>query len=423
MTPVGTGARILERLRRAANGPPGRWLLLLLPGGLALLGGAAAEAVGLLEGRGGFPWYGAGLWAAGLLLAWRFRRGRAAQALLLLALFERLGAIAEPSGAAVGGTGNLIYAALGIAVPFTLALWALLPEGRLFSQRTAWNLAVLLLEAALVGFLCRFPELRAERWFSTRWVAWDPPASLPLGQPALLAWGLSLAVLGALFLRRRGAVDAGYLWSALAVLAALSRGGPGPAATLYVSAGVLALGVSVVEASYAMAYRDDLTGLPGRRALGEALRALPGAYTVAMVDVDHFKDFNDRFGHDAGDQVLRLVAARLARVGGGGKAFRYGGEEFTLLFPGAPLERAEPHLEVLRRAVAASTFTVRGPHRPRKKPSRSTAVSAARIRESVTVSIGAASAGAGASNPEEVLKAADRALYRAKAQGRNRVCI
>ena len=58
---------------------------------------------------------------------------------------------------------------------------------------------------------------------------------------------------------------------------------------------------------------------------------------MAMIDVDHFKKFNDTHGHDIGDQVLKLVAARLAQVEGGGIAYRYGGEEFAVLFPDRPI--------------------------------------------------------------------------------------
>src|SRR5688500_20279314 len=87
---------------------------------------------------------------------------------------------------------------------------------------------------------------------------------------------------------------------------------------------------SVIEASYLMAYQDGLTGLPARRALTEALHQMNGKFTIAMVDVDHFKKLNDRYGHDVGDQVLRMLASRLAKVSNGGRAFRYGGEEFEI---------------------------------------------------------------------------------------------
>ena len=87
-----------------------------------------------------------------------------------------------------------------------------------------------------------------------------------------------------------------------------------------------------------MAFRDELTGLPGRRALNEKLQRMGRVYTLAMADVDHFKAFNDTHGR-RGDQVLRMVAAQLRRVSGGGHAYRYGGE-FTLVFPARPRRKA-----------------------------------------------------------------------------------
>src|SRR6185436_12678910 len=96
-------------------------------------------------------------------------------------------------------------------------------------------------------------------------------------------------------------------------------------AAFMAAAGAVLVG-ALMQESHRLAFRDELTGLPGRRALDARLRSLPGRYTVAMVDVDHFKKFNDTHGHDIGDQVLKLVGARLAEVGGSGKAFRYGGE-------------------------------------------------------------------------------------------------
>src|SRR3989449_8589709 len=87
-----------------------------------------------------------------------------------------------------------------------------------------------------------------------------------------------------------------------------------------------------------------------------------------MVDVDHFKRFNDTYGHDAGDHVLRLVAARLAVAPGGGTAYRYGGEEFALVFPGKGQDECLPHLEELREIVETNRFTLRRGFRPRGKP-------------------------------------------------------
>jgi GGDEF domain-containing protein len=144
-----------------------------------------------------------------------------------------------------------------------------------------------------------------------------------------------------------------------------------------------------------------------------------------MVDVDHFKRFNDRHGHDVGDQVLRMVATRLARAPGGGKAYRYGGEEFTLLFAGRTREETLPHLEAARAAVEDARFALRGHRRPRGSSAKEGATKrkgAPSSRDlSVTVSIGIADSTGTDPSPEGVLKKADQALYRAKRKGRNQV--
>jgi diguanylate cyclase (GGDEF)-like protein len=180
----------------------------------------------------------------------------------------------------------------------------------------------------------------------------------------------------------------------------------------------LVLVVSVIEASYLLAYQDGLTQLPTRRALTEAMQRLGGEYTIAMVDVDHFKRFNDEYGHDVGDHVLRMVAAKLAHVEGGGKAYRYGGEEFSILFPGKSVDDTLPHLEAVREAVADTAFTIRGRIRAARKREKS---QGKRRQATITVSIGVAERNSRHGVPDQVIRAADQALYRAKEDGRNRI--
>ena len=192
---------------------------------------------------------------------------------------------------------------------------------------------------------------------------------------------------------------------------------------LLVAASGLVLVVGVLQETYRLAFRDELTRLPSRRALNERLKAVARRYAVAMVDVDHFKSFNDTYGHDVGDQVLRMVAARLARVGGGGEAFRYGGEEFTVLFSGKSADDALPHLEALRADIEDYRMAIRASDRPRRKRAgkrrRSPASTGRTV--SVTVSIGVAERSDRNDYAEAVIKAADKALYRAKRAGRNQV--
>jgi diguanylate cyclase (GGDEF)-like protein len=183
----------------------------------------------------------------------------------------------------------------------------------------------------------------------------------------------------------------------------------------FATAGLI-LVLSVVETSYSMAYRDELTGIPARRALKESMMKLGSKYTIAMIDIDFFKKFNDTYGHDTGDDVLQMVASNLALIGGGGKAFRFGGEEFTILFANKTREEVIPQLEELRKIISKQKHAY---NKNRKVNGKDTVVTK---MLSVTISIGVAEKSEKYKTADEVLKAADKALYRAKKNGRNCVC-
>ncbi|MFN0114951.1 MAG: diguanylate cyclase [Paracoccaceae bacterium] len=160
--------------------------------------------------------------------------------------------------------------------------------------------------------------------------------------------------------------------------------------------------------------RDPLTGLFNRRHLTDSLRRALGARShsgaplaVLAVDVDHFKRFNDNHGHDAGDMVLRAVAAALAQQCDRDElASRIGGEEFMVLLPEATVDQALQTAETIRLAAEAVNVRYGEKSLPR-----------------VTISIGAAIAPVHGTMPQELMRAADEALYAAKAAGRNQVCL
>jgi len=249
----------------------------------------------------------------------------------------------------------------------------------------------------------------------------------PLGQVGLMATVFLAVLLIHLgrFLYSPDPVGAGLVW----VLVVLSQGQSHlPAIQGCMALAALMVGISATEHSHWIAYHDELTRLPGRRAFNQALAKAGTRYSVAVVDVDHFKNFNDSFGHDAGDQVLRMVASHLAQVRGGGTAYRCGGEEFAVFFAGAPLARAAAEVEELRRAIEQDVFVVSGPARSqRRRAERRTSSRRVRpgspVETAVTVSIGVAEAMPRTYSPEEVVKAADKALYTAKREGRNRVVV
>ncbi|NVK26055.1 MAG: GGDEF domain-containing protein [Gammaproteobacteria bacterium] len=179
----------------------------------------------------------------------------------------------------------------------------------------------------------------------------------------------------------------------------------------------------VLTDSYKMAFSDELTGLAARRALLQSSLSLGKKYTVAMMDVDHFKKFNDTYGHDVGDQVLRMVAAKINQVKGGGKAYRYGGEEFTVVFPNKSVNYSIPYLEQVRETIANYAMTIRDeddrPDDNKQGKSNRTKQSASNKTVNVTISIGVAEREGELKDFDQVMKQADEALYRAKQAGRN----
>src|SRR6266404_1620581 len=141
----------------------------------------------------------------------------------------------------------------------------------------------------------------------------------------------------------------------------------------YVATAALILAASLIETSYVLAYHDELTGIRGRRSFNESLLSLDQQYAIAIVDIDHFKKFNDTYGHDVGDQVLCMVAKRLSDVGGDGQAFRCGGEEFAIVFRNTSAKEAFEHLDALRQVIEKSTFQLRGADRRAEKAAEKTA--------------------------------------------------
>lgn len=175
---------------------------------------------------------------------------------------------------------------------------------------------------------------------------------------------------------------------------------------------------ALLKDSYSMAYIDTLTQIPARRALEESFLKLGSTYSIAMIDIDFFKKFNDTYGHDVGDDVLKLVAEQLNAVKGGGKAFRYGGEEFTILFANKTHDEILVYLEDVRESIAKRSFVIRGENRPKEKPEKKTKQKNVK-KVTLTVSIGVANAPIDGKTPQIIMKKADLSLYKAKESGRN----
>jgi diguanylate cyclase (GGDEF)-like protein len=416
---------------------------LLLPGGILLLGIAVLVYSGWLTlALPALSFLGYCALIGGMLLAWRFHSSRIFFALLVLFLAQEAIALFGGGGHIAPGTpGWTAVQAAAVLVPLDFVLIALMHERGFTMAALAPVGLFLFVQSVIVGVLCRAaeglpsPPARAHHLAAA--------ASMPVSMPgyALLVFAGAGLLLLARFLLIRKPVDSALLWSLSAFFLALRFSGSIRVATIYSATAACILAVSLVENSYLLAYHDELTTLPSRRAFNDALLRLQHPYSIAVVDIDHFKRFNDTYGHDTGDQVLQLVAVNLSRVTGGGQAFRCGGEEFNIVFPGKTTSEVVDHLERLREAIESSQFRMRGadrrevPRGPDRRNERGRGRDRKRkgdsIRKlaqqplpaplSVTVSVGVATSSKPELRPEEVLQAADKALYRAKANGRNRV--
>lgn len=322
-----------------------------------------------------------------------------------------------------------IYTALSVLLPATLMLLMFLPERGLRNQYGMLMVSIVPLQIVLAVILFRsWPEATWTAAINT-WLPAPPFAPYMLSVPASM--GFAVAVLAGLFMlsRRDSEYDAALVTLLVTGFITLTRFDlPDISVAMFGVAGICLI-VSLLRSSHEMAYRDELTGVPGRRAFNERLQGLGRRYVIAMLDVDHFKSFNDTYGHDIGDDVLKMVAQQIAAVKGGGIAYRYGGEEFAIVFPGKDLEDCKPCLDDVRRAVESYRMLVRN---RKQRPKTGKAAEERRGRRtkqrdsktvSVTISIGASAPKNRQSTVDEVLKAADAALYKAKQNGRNCLAI
>jgi GGDEF domain-containing protein len=315
----------------------------------------------------------------------------------------------DPNGATLAAT---------FLMPLNFMLFASLRERGVMTFNGAFKVGIVGAQAAFVAWLAQSNhDTRSLLHWGKQIGGWSP---VPLA--AQLSFAVAALTLITLNVSRRTKVEQGLLWALAAVFIGAHNGARTETLLFYAGTAGLVLVFAGLEHGYDIAHRDELTGLLGRRAFTTMMERLGRTYTFAMCDVDHFKRFNDTYGHDVGDDVLKMVASKLSQVEGGGRVFRYGGEEFLVVFRGRSAIEAKPFMESVRHAIADSDFVVRSADRPRRKPLRPGKTDQEkRPGVRLTISIGIAEKSTRHSTPELVLDAADAALYAAKAAGRN--CI
>jgi diguanylate cyclase (GGDEF)-like protein len=362
------------------------------------------------------------LLALAAALAIAFQRGRVFFAVITLAVawFAYRGYI---SRGVPGLPARAVFAALCVFVPLNLALLALTRERGIANRHGLARVAVLLIECVITAWLLMPGNRDLLLWLYQPLTAAAPSVARVAHAGLLLMAAGVVAGIGKWWFSR-SAIDLALAGAVVAWGLSTLGIGRGETVIAFTTAAALMLVIAMLQDVYRMAFRDELTGLPARRALNEHLARLGRRYAIAVIDIDHFKKFNDTHGHDVGDQVLKMAATRIERVRGSGSAYRFGGEEFVIVFPRAGVSQVMAHLEALRIDVAQHGLMLRASHRPPASPTTRTghrkSPSTAK-KLSVTISIGVAERTDKLATPAEVLTAADKALYRAKRAGRNRI--
>lgn len=365
------------------------------------------------------PYFPYLIFPLGAFLSIRFNRSNSFFMLLLQGALLLLLPLAPALTTDEGLFRHILTLGIGLLIPLNLLLFSLFKERGFLTLwgvlRGIWVISQLI----LLPWLITSGQIKEYPWLYKMLPSFLGTTFGNIPQVAALALVLTLGLLILQYILKGGEQIPAFmgcnLLAALAMVTSFPRG-----TIIFLTASAFTLTLAIIQASYHMSYLDELTGLPARRALKEEMLKLSGTYTISMVDIDFFKKFNDKHGHEVGDEVLRMVAACLRKVTGGGKAFRYGGEEFTILFPGKELKDTLSHLEALRKLVEERPFVVRGKGRTRKQSKgKLLRNNAPKKSLHVTISIGVAQRNAQAKAPMEVMKLADKALYRAKKKGRN----
>lgn len=393
------------------------FLLLIIAYFAAKWLGTATPAIRMLSQYIAYVFF-----AMGIFFGWWFNRSRVFFCSLTLLLCQLVLIHYLPHGMDKSNFTAMITTIVSVYVPLNILVFSVLQERGIISAWGRMRFLFIGIELLVAAWIIWYNDTDLLQLFDLKLL---PEKIMPLPDFSQVSLLLFLAALAYLFTRQAVTgkpYDAPFMGITIFSFAALVLSEDvHAAAVMFTLAGLLLLAV-VIQASYSMAYLDELTGLPGRRALKEEMLKLGSKYAIAMLDIDHFKKFNDTHGHDVGDDVLKLVAACIRGIGGGGRAFRYGGEEFTILFPGKTADEAIPYLEELREYIANRGFTKRSKNRPKKKPLEIKSNTSGYRKLYLTVSMGVSEKSERYRTAEEVTAAADAALYRAKSKGRNCVC-
>jgi len=357
----------------------------------------------------------------GMVLSWIFHHSREFNLFLLFAIiYIALGKyIWMPEEKVDFQFAHLLLVSL---IPINYLFNFLLKDRGILNRYGIRRFIILAVQLYFIAWVLQNPLPQLKGFLSAVYFERSVFKLTPITQPLLVALAITGIVIFIKLLKTSSILVAGIFSSLIALTTALHFYQEPQLAMIFILLASLLILIGITINAYSLAYLDELTNLPSRRALNQNISTLGKSYCIAMVDVDHFKKFNDKYGHDIGDQVLKKLASQLRRVTGG-KAFRYGGEEFTIIFPNKNLHEARLFCNELCRDVANNPFVLRNKKRPKTKQPDANQ----RYKQDenkllkITISIGLSERTEDVITSEAVIKQADKALYKAKGNGRNQV--
>lgn len=397
------------------------FLAVLFPGGLIFL-----TAIGFLRPQGLPMWLQPPIAALpyivltfGLIFGWYFASSRMILSLLVLALADRALLIFPTTDTDQAAVSQTMVAITTFLVPLNLLAFSILKEDSLSTLRGVTRVVLVLVQPFLLLWLCLPDQHDLAASFTREYIPSPYTNWTAISQPALFAFATALLMHFIRFALHRDPQEGGAIWALVAIFVAYHTSRYGWQPTNFFMAAGLILFVTLLQTFYQRAYRDELTGIPGRLAYNEAIGQLGKQFSVAVIDIDRLTQYANTHGKPVSEQILKLIAPRIQAACASGQIFRTTGDELTVLFPGKLATETLMTLEAVRKTVEAIGLFLQGHDRVWEKQ-RGTPKAESRDRAlPITLSIGVAEKLSDRATLSLVIKSAYRALYKAKGMGGN----
>jgi len=316
-------------------------------------------------------------------------------------------------------TATILFVLIGPLLAFNFIYIIKTSEKGIYNKNGVHHLILIFIELQILIVFVNFtPELLIKYLYYPYFVAPIFDAT-PMYQSTIIFNAIAFIILLTNAIIKKKVVMTGYLGSFIAIVLAQHFINAPATSMMFFSVACLILILAIGLNSFRLSNVDLVTELPSLRSFKRQLNRLSDDFCIALVDVDEFKEMTDEYGQDVCNQILRMIASRSQRLGRKGFPYRYGDEEFALIFYDMQLHEANKYLATLCDSIANEPFLLRSKKRPYFKPNSMTENSIEKTISKpipISVSVGIAEKQPHHQNSFDVLTTAREALERAKEQ-------